>query len=138
MYLIRCTYIIAPFYTDFLYLSTTALYSFLAPNNSMYIDAYTAMELIRCTYIDVPWHTHFNDCFIFFSSAKRLNCTNADWPDHYGHYREAKYTQIKHHWWWKANQVFARLQAAENYNGNLFSIAFFEGPNLLGKMKPKF
>ena len=50
--------------------------------------------------------------------AKRLNCTNADWPDHYGHYREAKYAQIKHHWWWKANVVFDRLEATLAFDGN--------------------
>ncbi|KAK4303769.1 hypothetical protein Pmani_024241 [Petrolisthes manimaculis] len=26
--------------------------------------------------------------------------------DSYGHYREAPFTQIKHHWWWKINRVF--------------------------------
>ncbi len=35
--------------------------------------------------------------------AQKLNCTNADHPDSYGHYREAKITAIKHHWWWKVS-----------------------------------
>ena len=47
-----------------------------------------------------------------------MNCFNAEWPDLYGHYREAKFTQIKHHWWWKANRVFNQLKATKHYNGN--------------------
>ena len=46
-----------------------------------------------------------------------MKCANAEWPDSYGHYREAKFTQIKHHWWWKANQIFDQLQATQNHNG---------------------
>ena len=33
--------------------------------------------------------------------AQAMNCTNAEHPDTYGHYREAKITAVKHHWWWK-------------------------------------
>ncbi|KAI5632848.1 n-acetylglucosaminyltransferase II (MGAT2) domain-containing protein [Phthorimaea operculella] len=43
--------------------------------------------------------------------AKRANCNNALHPDVHGHYREAKYTQTKHLWWWKANRIFNQLQA---------------------------
>ena len=50
--------------------------------------------------------------------AKRLKCTNADWPDLYGHYREAKFTQTKHHWWWKANRIFDQLRVTKNHEGN--------------------
>ncbi|XP_066905556.1 alpha-1,6-mannosyl-glycoprotein 2-beta-N-acetylglucosaminyltransferase [Halyomorpha halys] len=49
--------------------------------------------------------------------AQILKCTNADHPDLYGHYREAKYTQIKHHWWWKANRVFNELEVTRNHAG---------------------
>jgi alpha-1,6-mannosyl-glycoprotein beta-1,2-N-acetylglucosaminyltransferase len=49
--------------------------------------------------------------------AKMMKCFNADWPDVYGHYREAKFTQIKHHWWWKANRVFDQLKATRDFNG---------------------
>jgi hypothetical protein len=49
--------------------------------------------------------------------AKMMKCLNADWPDVYGHYREAKFTQIKHHWWWKANRVFDQLKVTRNFNG---------------------
>ena len=33
--------------------------------------------------------------------AKKKRCLNANFPDAYGHYREATYTQTKHHWFWK-------------------------------------
>uniref|UniRef100_A0A0N5AD62 Alpha-1,6-mannosyl-glycoprotein 2-beta-N-acetylglucosaminyltransferase n=1 Tax=Syphacia muris TaxID=451379 RepID=A0A0N5AD62_9BILA len=40
------------------------------------------------------------------SEAERVRCRNWAHPDKYGHYRVAKLTQIKHHWWWKMNYVF--------------------------------
>ena len=45
------------------------------------------------------------------------NCKNARYPDLYGHYREASFTQIKHHWWWKANRVFDQLEATKRHTG---------------------
>ena len=36
-----------------------------------------------------------------FGRAMSMNCTNALTPDMYGHYRVAKITQTKHHWFWK-------------------------------------
>jgi len=51
--------------------------------------------------------------------AKVLGCTNAHWPDIHGHYREAKFTQTKHHWWWKTNQVFHRVEVLVNFNGTV-------------------
>jgi len=33
-----------------------------------------------------------------------LQCLNAKMPDKYGHYREAKFSQIKHHWFWKVRK----------------------------------
>ncbi|CAH1103066.1 unnamed protein product [Psylliodes chrysocephalus] len=44
-------------------------------------------------------------------------CNNALYPDVYGHYREAKFTQTKHHWWWKANRVFNQLEVTRNHTG---------------------
>ncbi|KAK6621460.1 hypothetical protein RUM44_001267 [Polyplax serrata] len=44
-------------------------------------------------------------------------CINARWPDLYGHYREAKFTQTKHHWWWKANRVFTQLGVTRHHTG---------------------
>jgi len=49
--------------------------------------------------------------------AQRLKCLNADWPDLYGHYREAKFTQTKHHWWWKANRIFDQLRVTKKHDG---------------------
>jgi len=49
--------------------------------------------------------------------ASALKCINAAWPDIHGHYREAKFTQTKHHWWWKANQVFHSLDVLKNFPG---------------------
>lgn len=44
-------------------------------------------------------------------------CKNALHPDLYGHYREAKFTQTKHHWWWKANHVFNQLEVTQSHSG---------------------
>lgn len=44
-------------------------------------------------------------------------CNNALHPDSYGHYREAKFTQTKHHWWWKANRVFDQLDVTRHHTG---------------------
>ncbi|XP_050462751.1 alpha-1,6-mannosyl-glycoprotein 2-beta-N-acetylglucosaminyltransferase isoform X1 [Cataglyphis hispanica] len=60
-----------------------------------------------------------NDCprNIHKEQALNLKCTNAKHPDLYGHYREAKFTQTKHHWWWKATRVFEHLSATRNHSG---------------------
>lgn len=50
-------------------------------------------------------------------TAIQLKCNNAHYPDLYGHYREAKYTQIKHHWWWKLHLVFDSLRVTRNGTG---------------------
>ncbi|KAG0728419.1 Alpha-1,6-mannosyl-glycoprotein 2-beta-N-acetylglucosaminyltransferase [Chionoecetes opilio] len=47
---------------------------------------------------DCSWNTNT-------SKALQQACQNAKWPDSYGHYREASYTQIKHHWWWKIHRA---------------------------------
>lgn len=39
------------------------------------------------------------------------------YPDLYGHYREAKFTQTKHHWIWKANRVFNELEVTRFHTG---------------------
>ncbi|KAL1435094.1 hypothetical protein MTO96_001637 [Rhipicephalus appendiculatus] len=47
-----------------------------------------------------------NDCprNIKKDDAIKLGCNNALHPDSFGHYREAKFSQTKHHWWWKMNR----------------------------------
>ena len=37
-------------------------------------------------------------------------------------------TQTKHHWWWKANQVFDVLKSTKTFNG---SVVFLEEDHLL-------
>ena len=54
---------------------------------------------------------------MLYRRALNLDCINAQHPDLYGHYREAKFTQTKHHWWWKANRVFDQLAATRNHTG---------------------
>ncbi|XP_043232122.1 alpha-1,6-mannosyl-glycoprotein 2-beta-N-acetylglucosaminyltransferase-like [Amphibalanus amphitrite] len=49
--------------------------------------------------------------------AVKAGCVNALYPDKYGHYREARFTQTKHHWWWKANRVFDQLEFTKNHSG---------------------
>ncbi|ERL88807.1 alpha-1,6-mannosyl-glycoprotein 2-beta-N-acetylglucosaminyltransferase isoform X2 [Dendroctonus ponderosae] len=51
------------------------------------------------------------------SAAQQLGCLNANHPDKYGHYREAKYTQLKHHWWWKLNHLFLHVRATSSFAG---------------------
>ena len=41
--------------------------------------------------------------YVFVSRAVTKRCNNAQSPDKYGHYREAKYSQTKHHWFWKVS-----------------------------------
>lgn len=57
---------------------------------------------------------------MYYLRAIKINCINAEFPDQYGNYRNANYTQTKHHWWWKANTVFNRLHAVRNYIGKLY------------------
>lgn len=61
------------------------------------------------------------DCYILYIfltfRAIIRKCNNALYPDLYGHYREAKFTQTKHHWWWKANRVFDQLEVTRYHTG---------------------
>lgn len=51
--------------------------------------------------------------------AKSRRCLNFEDPDLYGHYREAKFTQMKHHWWWKLNFIFDHLRVTRRHQGFL-------------------
>jgi len=59
------------------------------------------------------------DCPRDISKLKAIltRCINAVSPDLYGHYREARYSQTKHHWWWKTNFVFSQIRTLRNYHG---------------------
>ena len=60
-----------------------------------------------------------NDCpkSIQREEALRVKCNNADSPDQYGNYREAQYTTIKHHWYWKIVTIFDKLECLSSYTG---------------------
>lgn len=51
------------------------------------------------------------------AEAEKAKCQNAAFPDKYGHYREAKYCQTKHHWFWKLHFVFDEVRVMKNYQG---------------------
>jgi alpha-1,6-mannosyl-glycoprotein beta-1,2-N-acetylglucosaminyltransferase len=65
-----------------------------------------------------------NDCPRDMKKKEALvkGCQNAQHPDQYGHYREARVTIIKHHWWWKINMVFDELLAEKKHNGPVLFI----------------
>ncbi|RWS21789.1 alpha-1:6-mannosyl-glycoprotein 2-beta-N-acetylglucosaminyltransferase-like protein [Leptotrombidium deliense] len=60
-----------------------------------------------------------NDCpkDMSKSEAIKLKCNNAEFPDKYGHYRESRFVQIRHHWFWKINFIFEQLRITRNFNG---------------------
>ncbi|NP_001077344.1 alpha-1,6-mannosyl-glycoprotein 2-beta-N-acetylglucosaminyltransferase [Danio rerio] len=49
--------------------------------------------------------------------ALTLGCINAEYPDSFGHYREAKFSQTKHHWWWKLHFVWDRVRVLKDHKG---------------------
>ncbi|XP_039554047.1 alpha-1,6-mannosyl-glycoprotein 2-beta-N-acetylglucosaminyltransferase [Passer montanus] len=51
------------------------------------------------------------------AAALRLGCLNAEFPDSFGHYREARFAQTKHHWWWKLHFVWERVRALRQHAG---------------------
>lgn len=69
--------------------------------------------------------------------AKKLKCLNRDHPDKYSHYREAKFTQMKHHWWWKLNRIFDQLEVTKNLDGYLLLLEedYFVAEDFIHVMK---
>ena len=65
--------------------------------------------------------------------AVSLKCQNANFPDLYGHYREASFTQMKHHWWWKLNRIFDQLRVTQNHTGLLLLLEedYYVSPDFL-------
>ncbi|KAM6359911.1 LOW QUALITY PROTEIN: alpha-1,6-mannosyl-glycoprotein 2-beta-N-acetylglucosaminyltransferase [Alca torda] len=51
------------------------------------------------------------------AAALRMGCINAEYPDSFGHYREARFSQTKHHWWWKLHFVWERVRALREHTG---------------------
>ncbi|TNN44085.1 Alpha-1,6-mannosyl-glycoprotein 2-beta-N-acetylglucosaminyltransferase [Liparis tanakae] len=65
-----------------------------------------------------------NDCprDIAKSDALKLGCINAEYPDSFGHYREAKFSQTKHHWWWKLHFAWDRVRVLKEHAGAMLLI----------------
>lgn len=61
------------------------------------------------------------------------NCQNALYPDLYGHYREASFTQMKHHWWWKLNRIFDQISLTRYHTGLLLLLEedYYVAPDFL-------
>ncbi|GCC25330.1 hypothetical protein chiPu_0003740 [Chiloscyllium punctatum] len=51
------------------------------------------------------------------ANAFKLGCINAEYQDSFGHYRESKFCQTKHHWWWKLHFVWERVKVLEDHKG---------------------
>ncbi|KAL7033575.1 hypothetical protein ACKWTF_007644 [Chironomus riparius] len=70
-------------------------------------------------------------------SAKVLKCKSYDSPDSFGHYREATFAQIKHHWWWKADRIFEHLTVTKNHDGYFFFLEedHYVAPDFLYMLK---
>ncbi|XP_067894995.1 alpha-1,6-mannosyl-glycoprotein 2-beta-N-acetylglucosaminyltransferase [Heterodontus francisci] len=51
------------------------------------------------------------------TNAFKLGCINAEYPDSFGHYRESKFCQTKHHWWWKLHFVWERVKVLKGHKG---------------------
>ena len=69
---------------------------------------------------DQEYRSGLKDLFIFRYPG--TNCTNSKWPDLHGHYREAKYSQTKHHWWWKLTFIFQHLRVTKYFTGHVVFI----------------
>ncbi|XP_051833861.1 alpha-1,6-mannosyl-glycoprotein 2-beta-N-acetylglucosaminyltransferase [Antechinus flavipes] len=78
-------------------------------------------------------------------AALKMGCINAEYPDSFGHYREAKFSQTKHHWWWKLHFVWERVKILHNYAGlivfleedHYLSPDFFHVLKKMWKLKPQ-
>ncbi|XP_064630740.1 alpha-1,6-mannosyl-glycoprotein 2-beta-N-acetylglucosaminyltransferase-like [Lineus longissimus] len=89
------------------------------------IEAFPVMQIFYPFSMQVYPHEfpgeHPKDCprNINKKKAEELRCQNAAYPDRYGHYREAKYTQTKHHWFWKMQRVFDELDILKGFQGHV-------------------
>lgn len=73
-----------------------------------------------------------NDCSDGnYKTEESGNCVGS--KDKFGKYRDPNLVQIKHHWWWKANQVFDHLLVTKNYNGYVVFLEedYFVSPDLM-------
>ncbi|XP_071083737.1 alpha-1,6-mannosyl-glycoprotein 2-beta-N-acetylglucosaminyltransferase-like [Haliotis cracherodii] len=67
---------------------------------------------------------HPNDCpwNITLMAARKRKCNNAYNPDSYGHYREAKVAQMKHHWLWQLHYVIEEIRILKNFKGTFLRL----------------
>jgi len=75
-----------------------------------------------------------NDCPRDLSKhdAIQRRCNNAEYPDMYGHYREVKFVQIKHHWLWKLHMLFSGIRAFKGSTSVLLlEEDYYVAPDLL-------
>ncbi|XP_074602354.1 alpha-1,6-mannosyl-glycoprotein 2-beta-N-acetylglucosaminyltransferase [Brevipalpus obovatus] len=65
--------------------------------------------------------------------ALEIKCNNANHSDSYGHYREAIYTQTKHHWFWKMNHIFDKITITRNHDSHFIFLEedHFAVPDML-------
>ena len=81
--------------------------------------------------------------------AKEIGCNNAETPDMFGHYREAKYTMTKHHWWWKVSHksfspqylvlrpkysIYCSLRLSYMYFNNYYNIDHHLVSSIIGRV----
>uniref|UniRef100_A0A3Q2Y3X9 Alpha-1,6-mannosyl-glycoprotein 2-beta-N-acetylglucosaminyltransferase n=1 Tax=Hippocampus comes TaxID=109280 RepID=A0A3Q2Y3X9_HIPCM len=69
--------------------------------------------------------------------ALKLGCINAEYPDSFGHYREAKFSQTKHHWWWKLHFTWDRVHVLRDHGGLVLLIEedHFLSPDFIHVLK---
>ncbi|XP_049612329.1 alpha-1,6-mannosyl-glycoprotein 2-beta-N-acetylglucosaminyltransferase [Syngnathus scovelli] len=69
--------------------------------------------------------------------ALKLGCLNAEYPDSFGHYREAKFSQTKHHWWWKLHFTWDRVHVLRDHEGLVLLIEedHFLSPDFIHLLK---
>ncbi|XP_060582244.1 alpha-1,6-mannosyl-glycoprotein 2-beta-N-acetylglucosaminyltransferase-like [Ruditapes philippinarum] len=69
--------------------------------------------------------------------AAKVKCQNFEYPDKYGHYREAKYCQTKHHWFWKLNHIFETVTVMKNYEGLVLLLEedYYVTPDILSVLQ---
>eukprot|EP01052_Picozoa_sp_SAG31_P015144 SAG31_NODE_965_length_10696_cov_10.487213_5_plen_350_part_00 len=71
-------------------------------------------------------------CDSAFMVLACVGCLNWATPDKFGHYREAKFTAVKHHWWWQFNFVFSQLKVTTNEgSGHTGWVLYVEEDNYL-------
>lgn len=65
--------------------------------------------------------------------AIQQKCNNAEFPDQYNHYREAKFVQLKHHWFWKLQYVFKIILPSSNTQSSVILLEddYYISPDIL-------